>query len=87
MPQSHLERQLAPPFSALPSDERALVRIHSGPEEPQDAFVAVPYEGEWFWIANNDWRSKRSFSSILFLFTLADTGGNNAPPVLTIPAQ
>jgi hypothetical protein len=31
--------------------------------------------------------AKRSFSSILFLFTLADTGGNGRLPALTIPAQ
>ena len=87
IPQSHLKRQLAPPIGSLPSKEHVLVHIHSGPKEPKDAFVAVPYEGEWFWIANNDWQSKRSFSSILFLFTLANTGGNNPLPVLTIPAQ
>ena len=49
--------------------------------------MAVPYEGEWFWVANDDWQSKRTFTSILFLFTLADTGGTQQMPVLTIPTQ
>jgi len=48
--------------------------------------VAVSYEGEWFWVANDDWKSKRTFTSILFLFTLTDASGQGLP-VLTIPAQ
>lgn len=58
-----------------------------GPKEPSGAFVAVAYEGAWFWIANDDWESKRTFTSILFLFTLADSGGEQKLPTITIPAQ
>jgi len=64
-----------------------LLRVHSDSSKPKDAYVAVPYEGEWFWIANDDWRSKRTFTSILFLFTLADSSGEQKLPTLTIPAQ
>jgi hypothetical protein len=49
--------------------------------------LVVPYEGQWFWIANDDWRSKRTFSSILFLFTLANTGTSQNLPSLTIPTR
>jgi len=87
IPQSHRDRQLAPPLATPSLDDSTFVRIHSGPKKPGDAFVAVSYEGEWFWIANNDWKSKRTFSSILFLFTLADTGGTERLPMLTIPTQ
>jgi hypothetical protein len=41
----------------------------------------------WFWIPNNDWRSKRRLSLFLFLFTLAADNGNTRLPVLTIPAR
>jgi hypothetical protein len=87
VPPRHLQRRLTPPISDVPPAEELLLRIHSGTKEPSGAFVAVPYEGEWFWIANDDWRSKRTFSSILFLFTLADTGGADRLPTITIPAQ
>lgn len=46
--------------------------------------MTVSYEDEWFWISHDDWRSERTFSSILFLFTQTDTGGTQQP-VLTIP--
>jgi hypothetical protein len=63
------------------------MRIHSGDAQPQDAFAAVSYEGAWFWIANDDWKTKRTFTSILFMFSLADTGSADNLPTITIPAQ
>ena len=87
VPTAHLERKLTPPFPGIPAGEEALLRIHSGPEEPAAAFQAERYEGQWFWIANDDWRSKRTFSSILFLFTLANTGPSPNVPTLTIPTR
>jgi len=87
VPDAHRERHLVPPMLEIESDETALFRVHSGSSEPSDFYVAVPYEGEWFWVANDDWRSKRTFISILFLFTLADAGGQDKLPTITIPAQ
>ena len=88
VPPAHVERKLTPPIPEDPaSSEHLLLRIRSGPEEPGDAFVSVPYEGQWFWIANDDWQSKRTFSSILFIFTLADSEGEERMPLLTIPTQ
>ena len=87
IPPQHLQRGLTPVAPDLSSKKTGLLRVHSGTDKPKDAFVAVPYEGEWFWVANDDWKSKRTFSSILFLFTLADTSGKEQQPVLTIPTQ
>jgi hypothetical protein len=87
VPPKHRERKLTPPITGIPAGEEPLLRIHSGSKEPTGAFVAVIYEGEWFWIANDDWKSKRTFSSMLFLFTLVDTGGSDKLPTITIPAQ
>jgi hypothetical protein len=87
IPPKHRERKLTPPIGATSAAEERLLRVHSGPKEPEGAFAAVPYEGEWFWIANDDWKSKRTFSSILFLFTLMDSGGEQNLPTITIPAQ
>ena len=87
VPPSHQKRKLTPTIPETTPGEQPLLRIHSGPKEPVGAFAAVSYEGEWFWIANDDWKSKRTFSSILFLFTLADTGASQNLPTITIPAQ
>ncbi len=87
VPPKHREQKLAPPIAEVPQAESVLLQVQSGPEKPNDAYVTVPYEGQWFWIANDDWRSKRTFTSILFLFTLADTGPSPTAPTLTIPAR
>jgi hypothetical protein len=47
---------------------------------PADAFVAVPYRDHWFWIDDRDMLSKRLFSFIMFIFTLVETPGKEAPP-------
>jgi hypothetical protein len=87
VPRRHQDRKLAPPMPEALAPEKLLLRIHSGSERPTEAYVAVPYEGEWFWIANDDWKSKRTFVSILFLFTLADAGAAQSAPTLTIPTR
>ena len=62
-----------------------LVRIASSPGRPDDAFVAAPYRGYWFWIDDRDMASKSTFSFIMFLFTFVETGSKEAAPILTIP--
>lgn len=64
-----------------------LIRIHSSSGRPDDAFVAVPYRNHWFWIDDRDQRSKLLFSYLMFVFTLVETGGKEAAPVVTIPAR
>ncbi|MCC6581411.1 MAG: hypothetical protein IT440_13320 [Phycisphaeraceae bacterium] len=87
LPPEHRERKLAPPMAEAAAPEQALLRVQSGTDRPHDSYVAVLYEGSWFWIANDDWQSKRTFVSILFLFTLADTGAPATMPTLTIPTR
>jgi hypothetical protein len=64
-----------------------LIQILSSKDKPEDAFVAVPYHGYWFWIDDRDLKSKRTFSFMMLLFTLADTGEPQNLPLITIPAQ
>jgi hypothetical protein len=66
---------------------QGLVSIHSSPDEPDDASVAVKYRGHWFWIDDRDLRSKRAFAFMLLLFTLTDSGQKESLPLITIPAQ
>ena len=62
-----------------------LIRILSSSQNPGDAFAAVPYRQEWYWIDDKDLPSKRLFSFIMFLFTLTETGDKQGTPIITVP--
>jgi hypothetical protein len=64
-----------------------LLRIRSGTEAPADAYAAVKYQGHWFWIDGNDIASKFTFTFLLILFSLAETGQSAAAPVVTVPSR
>ena len=82
------EHRAVPSFeNAGPESRRDGVRIHCGQEKPADAFAAVRYHGHWFWIEDGDWQTKRALTAVMFFFTLADTGGTERLPLITIPAQ
>ncbi|CAA9278817.1 MAG: hypothetical protein AVDCRST_MAG27-3607 [uncultured Craurococcus sp.] len=64
-----------------------LIRIRQGPRAPADAYAAVPYRERWFWIEQNDYRSKASFTFAYILQILAESGRGQPTPMVTIPAQ
>ena len=75
--------------SAVPLDPSVAPRgftVHSGKEKPAEAFVAVPYEGLWFWIDRRDIPSKTTLAAVTLLFNFLE-GGSKASPVLTIPTN
>ena len=89
LPEPHLQQAKVQPFvRATPeegeSEYQPLVNIRSGRTAPADTYAAIPYKGYWFWIEDDDHRSKRLFSFLMMLFSLAETGQPAAPPVLTI---
>jgi hypothetical protein len=79
----------APGWEAVQNSPTAirLIQIRSSKSKPADAFVAIEYRNHWFWIDDRDLKSKRAFSFIMMLFTLADTGEKENLPLITIPAQ
>jgi hypothetical protein len=64
-----------------------LIQIHSDKNAPTEAYVAINYRRQWYWIDDRDLKSKRAFAFMMMLFTLADTGEKEALPLITIPAQ
>ena len=62
------------------------INVRHGAERPGDAYAAVKYRGQWWWIDDRDSKSKRLFGFLMLLFSLAETGGQPNLPVLTIPA-
>ena len=67
-------------------DHTPALTIRSSREQPERAFVAVPYGGHWFWIADNDITSRHTLSALLLMSTLARTSDSN-PPRLVIPTR
>jgi hypothetical protein len=63
------------------------VKIKCSGEKPAEAFAAVHYRNQWFWVDDRDWRTKRAFTAIMFLFTMAEDTGDEKTPLVTIPAQ
>jgi hypothetical protein len=71
-----------------PAAERPpLLNIRSGSAAPPEAYVSIQYKGRWFWIADDDIRSKSIFTGVMLLFSISDVGVRSAPPVVTVPAN
>jgi hypothetical protein len=88
VPAEHVrDQRAAPAFDQVSQGQEGIGRIQSGPEKPKDSFVAVPYQGYWFWVDEGDWRAKRALTAIMFLFTLAEGTAPEKLPLVTIPAQ
>jgi len=64
-----------------------LLVVRYGSAQPQDAFVAVRYRDQWFWIDDRDKRSKSIFNFLMLMFSLTETGEKEAGPVVTVPVR
>jgi hypothetical protein len=76
-----------PGSTSQQTDPAAPLHILSGKAPPSEAHVAVAYKGRWFWIADNDVRSKLIFGSVMLLFSISDVGVKAAAAVVTVPAN
>lgn len=65
---------------------KPLISIRSSRGKPDDAYAAIAYRGWWYWIDDRDLMSKRMFAFIMMIFSLTETGGKEAAPIVTIPA-
>ena len=63
----------------------AVFRVRASRERPQDAGVAVPYRGHWFYIADSDLESKSTFMLLRSLFNLQSGQSTVTGPTLTLP--
>ena len=62
-----------------------VMAIHSQKERPRNAYVAVQHRGWWFYIADDDQRSKATFGLVNILFSLQSATGKGRSPLLTLP--
>ena len=87
VPPEHQISGIAPPIGDQFTDGPQAFRVLSGAKKPCDPFVAVCYEGRWFWIEKTDFQSKRTLAYLLVLLALADTGSKESLPIITIQAN
>ena len=88
VPPWDLEDQSAPdpvPVPESPNGGEPMMRIRSGAEAPANPYVAVRYDGDWFWIDKSDNNSKRTFAYLSLLLTVSEGGESSGSPlVLTV---
>ena len=64
-----------------------MIRGQSASQRPEDAFVAIPYRGHWFWVDDRDDPSREMFSFLLILLSLNDVDPGKGTPIITIQAN
>ncbi|MFT7638515.1 MAG: hypothetical protein ACI9G1_000239 [Pirellulaceae bacterium] len=93
VPRAHVNkgfvRETIDPATGCPFDWQEifdeLFQVHSGELPPLHAAVSIRYRGHWFFIADSDIDSKRTFNLLLELFNLKIRAGGGAQiPLLTI---
>lgn len=67
------------------NDSSAWLDIRHSRLPAPNAFTQVFYSGYWFYIPKSDWRSKRTFALLTYLFSLQATEAGKGP-LVTIPA-
>ena len=89
VPAKHIEENRASPGivgrSTSVEELRSQIFVKSSKQKPEDAFLTVTYRDYWFYIDDTDFRSKRMFSFLIFLLSLAESGPKGLSPVLTLP--
>ncbi len=88
VPESHLAKcrpTSGPADDSAPLDPAWLRVEHSRIPQP-GAFVQVAYRDYWFYVADDDWKSKRTLSLLTYLFSLQSSTKAQTAPVITVPA-
>lgn len=62
-----------------------LLRIRSSEGKPDNAFVAIPYRGFWFYIDDSDLTSKSTFGLLTQIYSLKSGSSSKGAPLLTLP--
>lgn len=83
---------LTPYFEAVAAgkmfDIRKSFEVRWSEAAPEGAFLAVPYRGGWYYIADSDLESKVFFNGLFDLWQLSTRStGDSKGPVLTLPVS
>lgn len=90
VPPEHVASGRVPPRPSSEAMENygfePMITVRSSAERPDDVFVAVRYDGRWFWIDHDDFASKRTLGFMQLMFSLAESSGGQREPVVTVQA-
>ncbi|MDO9528278.1 MAG: hypothetical protein Q7J27_03870 [Syntrophales bacterium] len=94
MSEKDVERGLTQNFEPLGENmmkrkglHQGLVNVRSSSARPSDAYVSVFYRGRWYYIADDDARSKAYFVLVGMIFSLQAGELHTAQPLLTLPVN
>ena len=90
VPSQHVSEGRTVPSLAAPdsAEEKVgqLINIRSSVDKPENSYAAVNYKDHWFWIDDMDFKSKRTFTFLMILFSTTESGDKEGLPLVTIPA-
>lgn len=69
-----------------PGGPRPAIVVRTGPAVPAAAYASVRVADRWHWVDGADFESKKAFSILEILKSIAEGGRGVPVPVLTIPA-
>lgn len=64
-----------------------LLAVRHGPSQPDDAYAAIRYRDQWFWIDDRDQKSKQILTFLMLMFSLTEGAPAQTAPVVTVPAR
>lgn len=85
VPAEHLEHGLARPEPEIEARDLVPMQVLSQAGRPGDAFVAVPFEGYWYYIPRVDHASMQAFGLLAYLFQMQAPQPAGAGPLITVP--
>jgi hypothetical protein len=87
VPQEHVDKgYTVPTVINGTKNVKRMMTVKCGDKKPEHALTSIYYHDTWFWIEDSDFYSKRTFSFLMILFSLTETGGDKGLPLITIPA-
>jgi hypothetical protein len=68
-------------------ETRPTVIVHTGSHTPKNAYIAIDYEGQSYWVDRADFDSKYALNVVQNLMALAQSNTQNPAPIITVPAS
>ena len=73
------------PFDWDDTPAGTVFQVKSSKTKPSNAYISVPYRGQWFYLLDNDLQSKSTFMLLEQLFSLQAGQSKASGPTLTLP--
>jgi hypothetical protein len=83
VPAQHVAEKRVAETAPFSSDKWA-TQVHSSRDKPKDAFTAIQYQNNWFWIDNKDISSKRNFALLMIFMSLTESEQKAGAPLFSI---